>query len=76
MLPSCCTRCLQEAEGLESQAPPPHRAGAGRFCSAKSFLDTHRTPNCDPALWGMQQPLKHCPVPTHNPVAKRQEQEV
>lgn len=76
VLPSCCTSCLQEAEDLEGQAPPPHRAGAGRFYSAKSSLDTHRTPNCNPALWGMQQPFKHCPVPTHKPGAKRQEEQV
>lgn len=70
VLPSCCTCYLQEAEGPgESCSTTPQSWG-------REALWTLRASNCNPALWGMQQPFKHCPVPTHKPMAKRQEERV
>lgn len=46
VFPSCCTCCLQEAENLEIQAPPPPQSWGREVLQCQKF--SHRAPNWNP----------------------------
>lgn len=59
----------------ESGSTTPQSCGR-EVLQCQKFSGHSQSPRLQPSTVGMQCLNKHCPVPTHNPVAKRQEEQV